>query len=72
MARTRPLQKVGQAGKAVEQAANQINAMTRELRDGFTIYVQKAPGNDNTIMDFVMGKCDELPVAFRFEPKERK
>ena len=71
MIRKRPLQKVGQAGEAVEQAAYQVNALARELRDGFTVYIQKAPGNENTVMDFVMGRCDELPVALRFEPKER-
>jgi len=71
MARTRPLQQVGQAGEAVEQAAWQVNALIRELRDGFTIYVQKAPGNEHSVMDFVTGRCDELPVCFRFEPKER-
>ena len=71
MARQRPLQKVGKAGEAVEQAAWQVNALARELKDGFTVYVQKAPDNPNTIMDFIMGRCNELPIALRFEPKER-
>jgi hypothetical protein len=71
MGKVRPLQKVGQAGAAVEQAAIQANLLMREFRNGFTVYVQRAPGNENTIMDFVMGRCDELPIALKIEPKER-
>ena len=79
MARARPLQQVGKAGQAVQNTAAQANRTLAEVRDfieelknGFTIYAIKAPGNDNTIMDFVMGRCEELPVAFRIEPKERE
>lgn len=78
MARKRPLQEVGRAGQAVQGTAAQANRtlaeirqFVEELKNGFTIYAIRSPGNDNTIMDFVMGRCDELPVAFKVEPKER-
>lgn len=69
MTRTRPLQQVGQAGEAVEQAAWQVNALIRELRDGFTIYVQNH--SDDSVLDFIQGKVKELPISLRVEPKER-
>lgn len=66
----RPLQQVGIAGKAVEQAAYRFSNLMNELQDGFTIYVQSH--SDDSVMDFVTGKVKELPISFRVEPRERK
>ena len=47
-------------------------ALIAELQDGMTIRVIRDPSSSHNIMDFVLGKCDELPIAFKIEPKEQK
>ena len=72
MARQRPLQAVKAAANQANYTASEARKLIDELRDGFTIYMVRPKGNPNTLMDFAMGRCDELPIAFRVEPKERK
>jgi hypothetical protein len=72
MARQRPLQAVKSAANQANYTASEARALIRELRDGFTIYMIRVKGNPNTPMDFLLGRCDELPIALKVEPKERK
>lgn len=68
--------------KAVEGVAGNANAtinvlradlreLIAELQDGVTIRVIKDKSSPHTILDFVTGKCDELPIALKVEMKER-
>ena len=77
MARMRPLQQVGKAGQAVQNTAAQANRtladvreLIGELQDGVTLrFVRVGP---NSIMDFVTGRCDELPIGVRVDVREDK
>ena len=72
----RPLQAVKQAAvnadRTIDVLRADLRALIAELQDGVTIRVIKDRSSPHTVMDFVMGRCDELPIAFRVEPKERQ
>ena len=72
----RPLQAVKQAAvnadRTIDVLRADLRAMIAELQDGVTIRVIKDKSSPHTVMDFVMGKCDELPIALKVEVKERK
>ena len=72
----RPLQAVKQAAvnadRTIDVLRADLRALIAELQDGVTIRVIKDRSSPHTVMDFVMGQCDELPIAFRVEPKERQ
>jgi hypothetical protein len=76
MARQRPLQAVKKAAanadRTIDVLRADLRALIAELQDGVTIRVIKDRSSPHTVMDFVMGQCDELPIAFRVEPKERQ
>ena len=72
MARQRPLQAVKAAANQANTAAYEARQLIEELKDGFTIYLVRPKGNPHTLLDFATGKCDELPLAVRVEPMERK
>ena len=72
----RPLQAVKQAAanadRTIDVLRADLRAMIAELQDGVTIRVIKDKSSPHTVMDFVMGRCDELPIALKVEVKERK
>jgi hypothetical protein len=76
MNRQRPLQAVKSAANNADRTLDVLRedarALMAEIQNGVTIRVIRDPSSPHTIMDFVMGRCDELPIALRVEPKERK
>ena len=76
MARQRPLKAVKSAANNADRTIHVLRADARalmaEIQNGVTIRVIRDPSSPHTIMDFVMGKCDELPIALKVELKERK
>ena len=72
----RPLQAVKNAAvnadRTIDVLRADLRALLAEVQNGVTIRVIKDKSSPHTIMDFVMGKCDELPVALKVEIKERQ
>ena len=72
----RPLQAVKQAAvnadRTIDVLRADVRALLAEVQNGVTIRVIKDQSSSHTIMDFVMGQCDELPIALKVELKERK
>ena len=75
MTRQRPLQAVKSAANNADRTLDVLRADARalmaEIQNGVTIRVIKDKTSPHTVLDFVTGKCDELPIAFRVELKER-
>lgn len=76
MARWRPLKRVAQAAEAAKVAAQrgQVTADTatmllEDVLDGFRLVLVRQP-DSGSIMDFVMGKSDRLPIEVQVEVKE--
>ena len=76
MARARPLRRVAAAANSVNAAANagrrtanEATYLIRELMDGFRLVLVRNP-DEGTVMDFVMGKIDRLPLECKIEVKE--
>jgi len=71
----RPLQLVKQAAvnadRTIDVLRADLRALLAEIQNGVTIRVIRDKTSPHTILDFVSGKCDELPIAFRVEVKER-
>jgi hypothetical protein len=76
MARQRPLQAVKSAAvnadRTIDVLRADLRALLAEIQNGVTIRVIKDKSSPHTIMDFVMGQCDELPVALKIEVKDRQ
>jgi hypothetical protein len=74
MARQRPLQAVKSAANNANYTVDVLRADARalmaEIQNGVTIRVIKDKSSPHTIMDFVLGRCDELPIALKVELKE--
>ena len=76
MARWRPLKRVAQAADSVNAAANagrhtanRATHLLEEILDGFRLVLVRKP-DEGTIIDFVMGKIDRLPIECQIEVKE--
>ena len=71
----RPLQAVKQAAvnadRTIDVLRADLRALLAEIQNGVTIRVIKDKSSPHTVMDFVMGRCDELPIALKVEVKER-
>ena len=71
----RPLQAVKQAAvnadRTIDVLRADLRALLAEVQNGVTIRVIKDKTSPHTILDFVTGKCDELPIALKVEVKER-
>ena len=71
----RPLQAVQRAANNADRTMDvlraDLRALLAEVQNGVTIRVIRDKTSPHTILDFVTGKCDELPIAFRVEVKER-
>lgn len=77
MPRWRPIARVARAADSVNAAANAgrhtANTATHllnELLDGFRFKLVRDPEADGSVMDFVLGKIDELPVQVQIEVME--
>ena len=71
----RPLQLVKQAAvnadRTIDVLRADLRALLAEIQNGVTIRVIRDKTSPHTILDFVSGKCDELPIALKVEVKER-
>ena len=71
----RPLQAVKQAAvnadRTIDVLRADVRALLAEIQNGVTIRVIKDKSSPHTVMDFVLGRCDELPIALKVELKER-
>jgi hypothetical protein len=71
----RPLQAVKSAAinadRTIDLLRGDLRELIAELQNGITIRVIKDKASPHTILDFMAGGCDELPIAFRVELKER-
>ena len=71
----RPLQAVKQAAvnadRTIDVLRADLRALLAEVQNGVTIRVIRDKTSPHTILDFVTGKCDELPIALKVEVKER-
>ena len=74
MTRQRPLQAVKSAANNADRTLDVLRADARalmaEIQNGVTIRVIKDKSSPHTIMDFVLGRCDELPIALKVGLKE--
>jgi hypothetical protein len=72
----RPLQAVKNAAvnadRTIDVLRADLRALLAEVQNGVTIRVIRDKTSPHTILDFVSGKCDELPVALKVEIKERQ
>jgi hypothetical protein len=72
----RPLQAVKQAAvnadRTIDVLRADLRALLAEVQNGVTIRVIRDKTSPHTILDFVTGKCDELPIALKVEVKERQ
>jgi hypothetical protein len=72
----RPLQAVKSAAVNADRTLDVLRADARalmaEIQNGVTIRVIRDKSSPHTIMDFVLGRCDELPIALKVDLKERK
>ena len=68
---TRPLQAVKQAAvnadRTIDLLRGDLRELLAELQNGVTIRVIRDKDSPHTVLDFVTGKCDELPIAFKIE-----
>jgi len=73
---TRPLQAVKSAAvnadRTIDVLRADVRALLAEIQNGVTIRVIKDKSSPHTVLDFVTGKCDELPIALKVDLKERK
>ena len=67
----RPLQAVKQAAvnadRTIDLLRGDLRELLAELQNGVTIRVIRDKASPHTVLDFVTGKCDELPIAFKIE-----
>jgi len=60
--------KANQTMNAAQATLGAFQALADELTDGVNFKIVRK--GDASIMDFVMGKVDELPFQIRVEPQE--